>query len=153
VIKYRESNISAHHNYLVNTMLTPGFTVGNPEAGQGFYFLADIVLSGESTPRISTRIMDRRGHLLTHLRWNRIHENPGKCIYESVPGGFRILSGSGEILLTVCTESFPNGYLTRVSAQLFNEKGDLRIEASSDGIRVHGEADLALSSPFIFKTK
>jgi len=46
-IRFRESKISAHHNYLVNDMLTPGFVVGDPGSGKGFYFLADFVLPGE----------------------------------------------------------------------------------------------------------
>ena len=154
MIKYRESNISAHHNYLVNNMLTPGFVVGNPASTEHFYFLADIVLSGESTPRISARIMDQNGFLLTHLKWNRIYENPAKCVYKSIQGGFILMTSSGETLLKVATENFANGYLTSINtAELFDENRVLRIKPSGNGIYVSGEADLSLRSPFSFTIK
>ncbi len=150
MINYKESNISAHHNYLVNEMLTPGFAVGNYEGEEGFYFLAEIVLSGESTPRISAKIMDQNGFLLTHLKWNRIYENPGECFHKSIPSGFLIKTSSGEMILSITTESFANGYLTHIrSSKLFDENGKLRIEPSENGIYVH-EKDLVLNPPWNF---
>ena len=89
-MKHLESRISAHHNYLVNNVLTPGFALGHPGKKRDFYFLADVVLPGESTPRISGRLFDAHGDLLLELNWNRIGENPGGCSYRSTPGGFRI---------------------------------------------------------------
>jgi len=41
MVEFTESRISAHHNYLVNDRLTPGFVVGNPNSDSGFFFLAD----------------------------------------------------------------------------------------------------------------
>ena len=91
-MKIRESRLSAHHNYLVNRMLTPGFLVGDPRSEKSFYFLADVVLPGESTPRISCRFMNEQGEMLAEMGWNRIRNNPGSCVFMSTPGGFRILS-------------------------------------------------------------
>jgi hypothetical protein len=47
MVKFRESKISAHHNYLVNDLLTPSFVVGDPNSGKAFYFLADLVIEPE----------------------------------------------------------------------------------------------------------
>ncbi len=41
----------------------------------------DVVLPGESTPRISARLIDEKGDLLLELNLNWIGENPGKCTY------------------------------------------------------------------------
>ncbi|MBW1786792.1 MAG: hypothetical protein JRK53_09290 [Deltaproteobacteria bacterium] len=147
-MKIRESRLSAHHNYLVNRMLTPGFLVGDARSGKKFYFLADLVLPGESTPRISCRLMNERGGVLVEIGWNRIRENPGGCLLSSVTGGFRIHSPANDLIMEVRTESFANGYLTRIKARLFDEKGELRMAPMEESIEVHGEAELALTSSF-----
>lgn len=153
MFKFKESKISAHHNYLVNDLLTPGFVVGDPKSPDSFFFLADLVLPGESTPRISARLMDEQGNLLLELNWNRIAENPAGCTYQSLQGGFRILHPSGEALMEVLTQNFPRGHLTRIKARLVDENGDLRVEPKGESIQVHGEANLALDTPFTFSTK
>ena len=148
MMEYRESLISAHHNYLVNRMLSPGFFLGDPRSNDGFFFLADLVLPGESTPRISARLFDDSGFFLVELRWNRIGKNPGGCSYQSTAGGFRLLSETGESLIEVNTESFARGYLTRIQGRLYDESGALRMEPAYDGIKVYGEGRLALDAPF-----
>jgi len=148
VMKYRESRISAHHNYLVNGMPTPGFVLGDPRSEDGFYFLADVVLPGESTPRISCRIVSKSLGLVAEINWNRIRKNPGGCMRQSIPGGFRVLGATGEALLEVLTESFANGFLTRIRADLSDGNGDLRMQPMGDSVLVHGEAVLALERPF-----
>ena len=147
-MQHRESLISAHHNYLVNNMLSPGFVLGAPGSEGGFYFLADLVLPGESTPRISARLFDSEGNHLLELNWNRIAENPGSCSHQSISGGFRLLYPSGDSLMEVQTRSFANGYLTRIQGRLHDHKGTLRMEPSYEGIQVHGDARLALDKPF-----
>ena len=121
MIKYSESQISSHHNYLVNGMLTPGFVVGDPHSQEGFYFLADPVLPGESTARISARLLDEKEEVLLELKWNRMVENSGGCTYSSIQGGFSVCLSSGERLLEVRTQSFTNGYLTHINAGLLEE--------------------------------
>ena len=153
MIKFRESKISAHHNYLVNDLLTPGFVVGDPNSQNAFYFLADPVLPGESTPRISARIMDEKGDLLLELNGNRIGDNPGKCDFHPLQGGFKILRQPNEPLLEVHTQNFPRGLLTRIKARLFDENGDLRVEPLGESIQVHGEATLVLDAPLTLSTK
>ena len=148
MIEYGESKISAHHNYLVNNMLTPGFVVGNRDSKNNFYFLADLVYPGESTPRISARLLDKKSAFLVELNWNRIIENPGSCSYGSIAGGFRIMRLSGETLLEVRTQSFPNGYLTFITARLFDENGALRMEPLGESIGVNGVSELVLEAPF-----
>jgi hypothetical protein len=150
MMPYRESKISAHHNYLVNAILTPGFVVGDPNSEKGFYFLADLVLPGESTPRISTRITDDHGMVLLELSWNRIRENQGGYTHQSVEGGFRILQPSGKLLFEVCTRSFPKGHLTRITGTVVDEKGRIRMEPLGESIRVYGKAELVLETPFVF---
>lgn len=149
MLQYRESKISAHHNYLVNEMPTPGFVVGNPDKKGGFYFLGDRVLPEESTPRISCRLLtEGSGNLLLELNWNRIQSNPYACIRQSIPGGFQITFPSGNVLLEVLTEVFANGFLTRIKARFYDEYGDLRMEPLGDSIMVYGAEKPILDSPF-----
>jgi hypothetical protein len=148
--EYKESLISAHHNYLINGMLTPGFVLGEPGSKEGFYFLADPVLPGESTPRVCARLMDEKGNTLVELKWNRIRANPGGCSLMSVKGGFQLLDASGEMLFEVNTENFTNGYLTRISGTLKDEKGRVRIEQLEGSIKVHEPAVPALDKPYPF---
>ena len=149
MIKYRESKISAHHNYLVNEMPTPGFVVGTPDKREGFYFLGDRVLPGESTPRISCRLLTKDSmDLLLELHWNRIQSNPQACVHLSIPGGFQITYPSGDIILEVRTQVFANGFLTRIKAKLYDEAGVLRIEPLGDSIRVYDAEEPILDSPY-----
>lgn len=150
-MKHREGLISAHHNYLVNNMLSPGFVLGDPNSSKDFYFLADLVLPGESTPRIFARLFDTMGIFLLDLNWNRIGENPGRCRYQSTSGGFCILYPSGELLLEVHTQKFPNGYLTRIQGRLHDHEGKLRMEPTYESMQVYGEANLALDAPYLYQ--
>lgn len=149
-LNHRESFISAHHNYLVNNMLTPGFLLGDPNSQEDFFFLADLVLPGEITPRISARLFDSGGRFLLEMGRNRIVENPGRCTHQSASGGFRILYSSGESLLEVNTQHFTNGYLTRIQGKLYDRDGRIRMEPSFDGVHVFGEAQLTLQAPYLF---
>jgi hypothetical protein len=150
VIKYRESQISAHHNYLVNDMLTKGFVVGDPNSKTGFYFLADVVLPENKTPRLFCRFVDAEGNLILELDGNHIGKNPGGYIYESTQAGFQILGPSHEPFFEVRTRSFPNGYISYIKGRLHDESGTLRIETVGESIHVHGEAGMSLDFPFVF---
>ena len=147
MLKFHESTVSAHHNYLVNQMLCPGFLMGNPDSKPGFYFLADVVQPGESEPRIYCRLYDAQGDFVLETEAKKILNNPLRCLRHSFPGGYRILLPSGESLLSVQTESFANGYLTRIQGKLYDQEGKLRIEPYYDSIQVHGEARLPLFTP------
>ena len=140
MIKYKESQVSAYHNYLVNDMLTPGFLVGDQDSIEGLYFLADMVPEGESSARISCRLLDEKGLLLLRLNVNHITDNPNRCSLQSVPGGFRILDSSEVSLLDVRTHIFTNGLLTRIKARLFDEHHTIRIEPFGESIQVHGDS-------------
>jgi len=148
MIEYRESIVSAYHNYLVNDMLTPGFLVGDPNSQNTFFFLADLVQPGQTPPRISARLLDMDGKCLVELNENNIRENPAGCTQQSVPGGSSVLLPSRIPLLEINTRRFANGYLTTIKAALLDEKGDPRIEPLGESIKVHGEAELNLVSPF-----
>ena len=148
MIAYRESRISAHHNYLVKDMLTPGFLVGDPHGAACFYFLGDLVLPGERTARISCRLPDGEGRPMVTLHWNRIVENPGRCVHQPGQNGFRILGPDREPILDVRTETFANGFLTKIRGKLFDEIGTLRLEPLGESIQVHGPARLVLEEPF-----
>lgn len=147
MIEYRETRISAYHNYLVNGMLAQGFVVSDPSSNHGFFLLADIVPFGETVPRISARLMDEEAHLLLELEVNRIGENPGNCSIEHTSDGYRMLWPSGDVLIEVRTRLFANGYLTLIEARLFDEHGLLRVEPWDESIWIHGEAHLSLASP------
>jgi Leucine-rich repeat (LRR) protein len=144
MIKYRESQVSAYHNYLVNDMLTPGFLVGDRDRSEGFYFLAHPLSPDESPARISGRLLNEKGLFLLELDSNQITENPGGCSLQSIPGGFRVMDSTDESLLEVRTHNFTNGLLTRIKAKLFDEHGDLRIEPLGESIQIHGTATLVL---------
>lgn len=150
-MKHRESRISAHHNYVVNHMLTPGFVLGDPRSGQDFWFLADVVLPGKSTARISGRLFDMEGRPLLGLNSNRILENPGQCDYHAGSGGFQILDPSGKPLLAVHTQRFANGYITHIEGKSYDMQGRLRMETSYGGIQTYyGETISTLKDPFAF---
>lgn len=148
MLKSRESLVNAHHNYLVNQILSPGFVIGNPDSKDEFYFLADVVLPGESEPRIYCRLYDAQGNIVLEAEPERIKGNPLGCVRHSFLGGYRIALPSGETLLNVQTESFANGFLTRVQGKLYDREGKLRLESQYDAIQVHGEVGLWLKEPF-----
>ena len=148
MLKSRESVVSAHHNYLVNRMLAPGFLIGNPDSKDEFYFLADVVLPGESEPKIYSRLYDGQGVFVLEIEARGIVQNPLGCRRQPFPGGYRIVMPSGETLLNVQTESFANGFLTRIQGKLYDQGGKLRIESYYDAIQVHGEVGRWLKEPF-----
>jgi len=147
MLKFRESLVSAHHNYLVNQILSPGFVVGNPDSKDDFFFLADVVPAGESEPRIYCRLYDAQGNFVLETEPKRIVENPLRCVRQPFPGGYRIVLLTGEPLFTVQTESFANGLMTRIQGKVYDREGKLRIEPYYDAIQIHGEASLTLASP------
>jgi hypothetical protein len=148
-LKFKESLVSAHHNYLVNQVLSPGFLVGNPDSKDDFYFLADVAGPGETEPRIYCRLYDAQGKLILETDPKSISANPLACLRQSFPGGYRIILPSGEPLLSVQTESFANGFLTRIQGKVYDREGKLRMEPYYDAIQIHGEARLALEGPFL----
>jgi hypothetical protein len=152
-VNFRQSLISAHHNYLINQMLTPGFLLGEPDAWDDFWLLADMVLPGEKTPYLSGRFYDQEGEFLLHLRGNKVVENPGNCVFQSSGEGFRLLYPSGEVLLALQTEIFANGYLTRIQGKLYDKVGSLRMEPSFESAKVFGDSEYALDAPVRFQEK
>jgi hypothetical protein len=148
MLKFHESLVSAHHNYLVNQMLAPGFLIGDPDSKEDFFFLAEVLLPGESDPRIYSRFYDAQRALVLEMEPQRIVTNPAGCVRQTLPGGYRILLPSGEPLLRVQTEGFANGFLTRIQGKLYDREGRLRMEPSYDAIQVHGEVPLWLKEPF-----
>ena len=74
-MEHYESLVRAHHNYLVNNRLTPGFYLGDPARSDEFYFLADFVPVGDFEPRISGRLYDSDGNILLTLERNKVLEN------------------------------------------------------------------------------
>jgi len=146
-MKFRESLISAHHNYLIDRMLTPGFLLGKADAKDDFWLLADVLLPEERAPFLCGRFYDPEGRFLVHLRGDQWVENPGGCRLQGSGDGFQILYPSGEVLLAVRTEVFTNGYLTRIQGKLYDRSGLLRVEPSFDSARVLDEAWHPLASP------
>jgi hypothetical protein len=147
MMKFRESLISAHHNYLVNQMLTPGFLLGDPDSNDEFFFLGDVLTPAESEPRLYGRLFDDSGVFVLRFAGEGIVENPGGCIRQTLAGGFRLLYASGEFLFSAHTEAFANGYLTRIQGKLYDREGKIRMEPLYDSVRVFGERELFLSSP------
>ena len=148
-MKVKQSLVSAHHNYLVNNRVIPGFVMGDPGSKGDFYFLADFVLPGETTPRCSGRLFDEQGELLVEINWNRLGENPGNCVYRPVRGGFQVVSGAGEVLVAVRTQQFTNGYLTRLQGRAYDRSGSLRMETDGDNVRVEEDELVPLAGPYL----
>jgi hypothetical protein len=146
-VKFRESLISAHHNYLIDRMLTPGFVLGEPDVKDDFWLLADVLLPDEKAPFLSGRFYDQEGRFLVDLRGDKAVQNPGGCLLQVSGDGFQLLYPSGEVLLAVRTEVFANGYLTRIQGKLYDRKGLLRMEPSFESARVFGEAWRGLEVP------
>jgi hypothetical protein len=152
-VEFRQSLISAHHNYLINQMLTPGFILGDPHAGDDFWLLADVLLPGEKAPYLSGRFYGQKGNFLLRLGGGEVIENPGNCLSESSSEGFRLLYPSGEVLLSLHMEIFANGYLTRVQGKLYDRKGSLRMEPSFESAKVFGGIQRVLDAPVRFQEK
>jgi hypothetical protein len=148
-MKFRESLISAHHNYLVNQMLTPGFLLGDPDSADDFFFLGDVLLPPGSEPMLSGRLFDERGLFVLRIAGRDVLENPRGCIRQNLAEGFRIIYASGDPLLSVRTESYANGYLTRIQGKLYDRDGKLRMEPLLDGIQVFGKGRLALAARYL----
>ena len=146
-MKYRESLISAHHNYLIDRMLAPGFVLGEPDGADDFWLLADVLLPDERAPFLSGRFYDQGGRFLVELRGDEAVQNPGGCLLQESGDGFQLLYPTGEVLLAVRTEVFTNGYLTRIQGKLYDRKGLLRMEPSFDSARVLDEAWRTLDVP------
>lgn|GEM_PF-609186 len=149
-MKFTESKISAHHNYVVNAMITPGFALGDPESPHRFFFLADPVLPGEKTHRVHGRLFESSGEKSVEITWNRVGDNPGGCRYELVDGGFTLTHPDGRMFLEVSTHEFTNGYITYVRGLVFDEHGIPRMKPEGKGVRVFGKARLVLDLPFPF---
>ena len=147
MINFHTNKISAHHNYLVNSILTPGIMVGNPDSKNGFFFLADLVRPEDSHPLISARLMDEQGGLLVEISRNRISENQGFCSFQTISDGFSIKYPSGKSLLEVKTRKFTNGFMTCIKAKLYDEFSNLLIETSGESIIVHGDS-IPVEAPF-----
>jgi len=150
-LKFRESLISADHNYLINGMLSPGFVLGDPGAGEAFWFLADVVGPGKKEGVISARLYDRHGRYLLEIRENEIIENPALYLRQTIPEGFRLSAPSGEALMEVRARRFTNGSLTLIHAKLYDGKGRLRMEPSYEGVKVYGKGRLSLAEPYRFR--
>ncbi len=108
-LKFKESLVSAHHNYLVNQMLSPGFVLGNPDSKDDFYFLADVVRPGESEPKIYSRLYDAQGNFILETEPKRILENPLGCLRQPFPGGYRIVLPSGSPFSVFKPRALPTG--------------------------------------------
>ncbi|MFO8088999.1 MAG: hypothetical protein R6U13_04125 [Desulfatiglandaceae bacterium] len=150
-MKFTESRISAHHNYVVNAMTTPGFALGDPGSKDGFFFLADPVLPGEKTHRVHGRLFEASGDKSLEILWNRIGDNPGGCRYELIDGGFKITHPGGEMFIEVSTYEFTNGYITYIRGLVFDEHGNPRMKPEGKGVRVLGNTQLVLDLPFTVK--
>lgn len=146
-MKYRESLISAHHNYLIDRMLTPGFILGEADREDDFWLLAEVLQPEEKAPLLSGRFYDQEGRFIAALGGGGITDNPGRCVLQTAGEGFQLFYASGEVLLAVRTEVFANGYLSRIQGKLYDRKGALRMEPSFDSARVLGEPWRALDAP------
>ena len=150
MVEFIFSSLSAHHNYRINSIATPGFVVGNPRSPGAFYFLADLVLPGEKTPRIHARLFDEKGDMLAEIVWNRIGKNPGGALYEPLEGGFRISKPDGTLVVEIRTREFTNGFMTHIRGNLYDAEGSVRMQTDEKGdCRIVGEeAHMTLETPF-----
>lgn len=148
MIRYRESEISAFHNYMVNGALVRGFSVGDPGSRLDAYFEAYPVLpGGDVLPCISARILDGRGRTVVELSRNRICNHTTRWGWEAIPGGFRIADPPNDSLLQVRTQQFANGYLTRIQTRLLDRNGSLLMEPLGESIQIHGQYRLIGENP------
>jgi len=150
MLKFRESLVSAHHNYLVNQMLSPGFLLGDLNSKEDFWFLADIVPVGMKEPNIHGRIFDHQGRCVLAMGFSKITKNPQGCVIEPLAGGFQIRYAGAEPILRVHTVRFANGYLTRIQGKLYDREGEIRVEPLLDGIQIFGKGTLALTRRQLF---
>ena len=128
MIQFKESRINSFHNYMVDGMLMPSFSAGNPWDGPCFYFIAEKASEHEDFPLISASIYDAKGAFAAELKRSRIDRNPGACRFERKRDGFILHSAEGEKILEAVRTTFANCCMTVVKGRLYDEKGDLRME-------------------------
>ena len=148
MIKTKESKISAFHNYLINSMLSPGLLTGNPHTGNAFYLLFDVIEPGDKMPLVYATIYSSKKELMAKIRNNELIENPGRCTIHFDQGYFAVSGPDERVILVAKTQEFTNGYMTTISARLYDEKGILRVEPLGESIHVRGQESSVLSSPF-----
>jgi hypothetical protein len=144
----KESVISAYHNYRVNGMICSGFVLGDPDADQGFYFLADMVEPPQTRPSISARLFDRSSAMTVEILANHIITNPGGIVQISTPSGYRLLGPAKKIILEVSTRRLTNSYGTSLKARLVDEHGKRRMEPQAQGVAIYDAAIIGLKHPF-----
>lgn len=153
MLKFRESFVSAYHNYFINQMLTPGFILGEPDDREDFWLVADCVVPEQKPPCLSGRFYNVGGGFILTIEKNEILENPGGCLLDTMADGFRLLYPSGEVLLAVHCEVFANGYLSRIQGKLHDSRGALRMEPSFESAKIFGKARWGLCAPVRFQER
>ncbi len=153
MLEFKRGRLSARHNYWVNGTATIGFVVGKPDSLGTFYFLADPVGPEGREHRINAAVFDENGKMLAEIVRNRIGRNPGDCLYEPVEGGFKVTKPDGDLLLRARTIRFTNGFMTHMQGLLFDEHGNIRIDTGDSALRVIGDVQMDLESPFIFPSE
>jgi len=117
MLKFRESLVSAHHNYLVNQMLSPGFVMGILIQRMNSIFLLTRYRPGKRAEDLLS-VYDAQGNFVWKQKPKRLLWNPSVVFCQSflaVIVGLFSLRGA---LVIVQTESFANGFLTRIQGNV-----------------------------------
>lgn len=125
-------------NYLVGGNVCNAFALGDLGSNDDF-FLVGAEPPGESNyPLLTGNILDSEGNVLFRLVRNMLVINPGHC--SKILGdhvGYEIHDGNGHLIFKVATrfEKLPSSndecFVTTISANFFNKKGELVFKAHS----------------------
>ncbi|MGQ9654071.1 MAG: hypothetical protein ACUVXD_08385 [Thermodesulfobacteriota bacterium] len=128
--------VSAYHNYLIDGKLRMGFSIGDPEDPQGFFFVAHPVSRGEQMPVISGRFFERDGGFVLQMERNSLVRNPHGISLLETTGGWTLVDVSLQALFSVEVRSFDNCHMTMIRGTLFNHLGAPVLHGDDRGLRV-----------------
>lgn len=128
-----------YNNYLIGGNICNAFALGDLGSVDDFFLLGAEPFGESNYPMLTGNILDSEGNVLFRLVRNMLALNPGNCakiLSERV--GYQIYDVNGELIFQVATRfgklpgSENEGFVTTISANLYNKDGDLVFKADPD---------------------
>lgn len=128
------------NNYLVGGNVCNAFALGELGSSDEFFLIGAEPVGESNYPLLTGNILDSEGNVLFRLVKNMLVINPGNC--SKILGdhiGYEIHDGNGHAIFKVQTlfECLPGeptkSFVTTISANFFDKKGNLVFHATSGG--------------------
>lgn len=128
--------VSAYHNYLVEGRLHMELLMGRPEQSHSFYLWLHRVRPGDPIPLLSGRFYGRGGEFLVEIRKNDLLRNPYGLSRIDTGRGWALMDASLQSILAVEVRALPNGFLTLLRGEFFDDEGKMVLRGGDDGLRM-----------------